>query len=233
MGRLRQTALRRSRAGVALPRPLYPSRRHLQSSFARLRRRHRHVPLEGLCSRKRTTHDDCFRRRVYSPVSDARAPEKLCPHPALWLHGQLPAFYIVPTLPTPVGNGADPSRPGTGFHNFGMVVPCLSDSTDPRRETDCSSNRLETHFEMLCRYVVGKTPNRIVDVPLHAVVDVCLHPSRPSRSRLAFHPQSLKTHDSPSWPRLRRRLWPTAESLSVPISTGISLLSPKEHKQPA
>src|SRR5215471_3680690 len=226
MGRLRQTALRWSRAGVALPRPLYPSRRHLQSSIARLRRRHRHVPLEGLCSRKHTTHDDCFHRRVYSPVLDACAPEKFCPHPALWLHGQLPTFDIVRTLPTAVGNGAEASRTGNGFHDFGMVVPCLSDSTDPRRETDCSSNRLETHIEMLCRYVVEKTPNRIVDVPLHADVDVCPHPSRPSPSRLAFHPQSIKTHDSPSSTRLRRRLPGTAAPLSVPTSTVISLLSP-------
>ena len=137
MGRLRQTALRRSRTGAALPRPLYPSRRHLQSSIARLRWRQRHVPLEGLCSRKRATNDDRFRRGVHSPVPAARAPEGLCPHPALRLHGQLPAIHVVRTLPPAAGNGAGLPSTRNRFDDFGLVVSYLSDAIDSRRETDC------------------------------------------------------------------------------------------------
>src|SRR5262245_10276626 len=179
MGRLRQTTIWRSRTGVALPRPLYSSRRHLQPSIGRIRWRQRHVPLEGLCSRKCATHDDRFRRGVYSPVPAARAPEELCSHPALRLHGQLPAFHFLRTLPPAVANGARPSFTPNGFGNFNAVVSYLSDALDCRREIDGCSDCLEIRFEMLCRYVVGKIPNRTDDVLLLADVDVCLHIAQP------------------------------------------------------
>src|SRR5262249_55621008 len=142
-GRLRQAAIWRSRTGAALSWPLYPSRRHLQPSLARLRWRQRHVPLEGLCARQRATHDDRFRTGVYSPLPAARAPEALCSHPALRLHGQLPARHFVRTLPPAVANGAGPSFTSNGFGNFGAVVSYLSDAIDCRREIDSSSDCLE------------------------------------------------------------------------------------------
>ena len=184
MGRLRQTAIRRSRTGAALSRPLYPSRRHLQSSIARLRRRQRHVPLEGLCSRKHAAHDDHHRRRVHPPVPAARAPEGLCPHPALRLHGQLPAIHIVRTLPPTPENGAGSSSTEIAFDNFGAVVSYLSGSIDCHRETDCSSDRLEIRLEMLFRYVVAKIPNRIVMTCCCTPAPTCVF-IRSSRSRSA------------------------------------------------
>src|SRR5262245_51753942 len=146
MGRLRQTAIWWSPTGAALPRPLYPSCRHLQPSIARIRWRQRHVPLEGLCSRQRATHDDHFRRGVYSPVLAARAPEALCPHPTLWLHGQLPAFHFVPALSSAVENGAGSSFTGNRSGNFGAVVSYLSGTLDCHREIDGNSDCLEIRF---------------------------------------------------------------------------------------
>src|SRR5262245_12301900 len=205
MGRLCQTAIWRSRTSAALPRPLYPSRRHLQPSIARIRWRQRHVPLEGLRSRKCATHDERSRRGVYSPVLAARAPEALCPHPTLRLHGQLPAFHFVPTLSSAVEHGARSSFTGNRFGNFGAVVSYLSDAIDARREINGRSDCLEIHFEMFCRYVIGQFQNRTNDVLLHAATDVCLHAAAPSRSRLNVQQPLSKTRDSSSSIRLRLR----------------------------
>jgi hypothetical protein len=226
MGRLRQTAIWRSRTGAALPRPLHPSRRHLQPSIARIRGRQRHVPLEGLRSRKCATHDDPFRTGVYSPVLAARAPEALCPHPTLRLHGQLPAFHFVPTLSSTVENGAGSSFTGNRSGNFGAGVSYLSDAIDCRREINGRSDCLEIRFEMLCRYVVGKIPNRTDDVLPHALGDVRLHAPGPSRSRLIDRQQLSKTHQWTPRIRLRRRRSALVTYLPVTTSTRIPVLSP-------
>src|SRR5205823_2938044 len=58
LDRLRQAALRRTRIRPALPGPLHPSCRHLQSSLGRLPKRPSHVPLERLCPREQEAEDD-------------------------------------------------------------------------------------------------------------------------------------------------------------------------------
>src|SRR5262249_59658115 len=59
MGGLHQEPLRRAQAGTALPIPLYPPRRHLQSSTGLHRRQPRRFPLEGLPHRRaRPVEDD-------------------------------------------------------------------------------------------------------------------------------------------------------------------------------
>src|SRR4029077_17749323 len=137
-------------------------------------------------------------------VPAARAPEGLCSHPTLRLHGQLPALHFVPTLPPDVANGARPSFTRNGFGNFGPVVSYLSDAIDCRREIDVSSDCLETRFQMLCRYFVGKIPKRTDDVLPHADPDVCLPVAGPSPSRLIDRQQLSKTHNCT--PRIRLRL---------------------------
>ncbi len=176
MGRLRQSALRRPPTSTALSRPLYPSRRHLQSSIDRIRRQQRHVPLEGLRSRKRATHHDHFGRGVHPPVPAARAPKGLCPYPALWLHGELSAFLFIRTLPPTAGNGATFSSFRSDFDQVGMAVSHLSSANDSRREIDRGPDCVEICFEMFFRYIVGETANpRTPGMPLHVGADVCPH----------------------------------------------------------
>jgi hypothetical protein len=62
------TPLRRTGACAALPGPLYPSRRHLQSPSHLRCRRQGHLPVEGLRSRRQATQDDGYRRRVPAPL---------------------------------------------------------------------------------------------------------------------------------------------------------------------
>ena len=125
-----------------------------------------------------------------------------------------------------VANGPGPSFTGNGFGNFGAVVSYLSDANDCRREIDGSSDCLEIRFEMLCRYVVGKIPNRTDDVLTHADGDVRLHAADPSRSRLNIRQQLSKTHEWTPRIRLRRCLSALVTVLPVTTSTRISLLSP-------
>src|SRR5262245_45282272 len=91
MGRLQQEPLRRARAGLALSIPLYPPRRHLQSSSGCDRRQRRRLPLEGLprraggassTRRTRTLEDnDPAPPRVYPAFPLPRAAQRLPPHP--------------------------------------------------------------------------------------------------------------------------------------------------------
>src|SRR5262245_50863138 len=83
MGRLQQEPLRRARAGLALSIPLYPPRRHLQSSSGCDRRQRRRLALEGLAHRRtRTLEDnDPAPPRVYPAFPLPRAAQRLPPHP--------------------------------------------------------------------------------------------------------------------------------------------------------
>src|SRR6266852_2975633 len=74
LGRLCQARLRRTHAGVALSRPLHPSRGHFQSSLVGLRPRTRHLSLEGLRPRRQAWHDDTCGHRVLTALLSARAP---------------------------------------------------------------------------------------------------------------------------------------------------------------
>src|SRR5215831_444147 len=226
MGGLRQAALRRSPTGFALPRPVYPSSRHLQSSIACIRRQPCHVPLERLSTRQRATHDDHFRRSIYPSFPDARAPEKICPNPPLRLYGQPSALDIIRSLSSTVGYGARRFI-GNGFNSFGAVMSDLPGSINCGRETHCGSDYVAICFEMLFRYLVGETPNRQrYDVSLHACVDVSVYLRRASLSRPHFHQPLSRPRNSYPRIRLRRPLFTLAALRPVKTSTRIPVLSP-------
>ena len=79
---------------------------------------------------------------------------------------------------------------------------------------------------MLCRYVVGKIPNRTDDVLPHAHADVRLHAPGPSPSPLIERLQLSETHKSMLRIRLRRPRSALITYLPVTTSTRIPLLSP-------
>ena len=99
----------------------------------------------------------------------------------------------------------------------------LSDAIDCRPEIDPSTDCLEIRFEMLCRYVLGKIPNRTDDVLLHANCDVRLHAAGPSRSRLIDWQRLSKTHEWTPRIRFRRRRPALVTYLPVTTSTRIPL----------
>jgi hypothetical protein len=133
-----------------------------------------------------------------------------------WLKRRMVAGHLSVTSTRTTGNG---------FGYF-AVVSDLSDAIDCRREIDLSPDCLEIRFEMLCRYVVGKIPDRTDDVLLHADGDMRLHGAGPSRSRLNIRQQLSKTHHRTSRIRLRRCLSALFTYLPVTSSNRIPLLSP-------
>src|SRR5207244_2495340 len=76
LGRLCQTRLRWSPAGVTLSRPLHPSRGDFQSSLVGLRPGARHLSLEGLCSRWQARQDDSSRHGVPASFLSARSSQR-------------------------------------------------------------------------------------------------------------------------------------------------------------
>src|ERR1017187_9680435 len=92
--------LRCTHAGVALSRPLHPSRGHLQSSLVELRPRARHFPLERLRPRWQARHDDTWRHRVLTTLLSARATERIRAHPSLRVPPQSLAHFPLGTIPT-------------------------------------------------------------------------------------------------------------------------------------
>ena len=83
LGRLRQAGLRWRVSRAAVPRALHPSRRDQQSPPARLRRRARHVSVEGLRPRRSAAHDDAIGDGVSAPLRPAHPAARLRPHPAV------------------------------------------------------------------------------------------------------------------------------------------------------
>src|SRR5258708_16934169 len=71
--------------GVALPRALYPSWRHLYPPPRLTRRQRRHLQVEGLPNRRppRIQGDATEYPRVHPPLPDARVAARLPPHPLL------------------------------------------------------------------------------------------------------------------------------------------------------
>ena len=189
MGCLRQSPLRRSRTRAPLSRPLHSPRSHLQSSIAPIRRRHRHLPLARLRPRKRATGDDPSRRGVHPPVPASRPAEGLCPHPALWLHGQLPAFGILRTFPPTAGNGAGPSLSRNPFDRDRTLVSRLSGAHDCHRQADPSPDRVEIPFDMFPGYVVAE-PKTIAHL-------TCLRTPMPTCARRRF----IVSNPNPGPPR--------------------------------
>ena len=74
--RLLEAALRRSRAGAALPRPLHPPRRDLQPAAGFLRRRPGRLPLAGFRPRQPAAADESLARRcLILPWHKVRRPQ--------------------------------------------------------------------------------------------------------------------------------------------------------------
>ena len=85
MGRLCQAPVRRATGRAGLSVALYPPRRHRQQPADRLRRRRRHLQMEGLSrrgSRAPQAHD-ARHRRVHPPLPHPRPAARLPPHPPL------------------------------------------------------------------------------------------------------------------------------------------------------
>ena len=120
VGGLRQAALRQSRPRAALPRALHPPRRHLQSPARRRHRRHRLVSVEGLSAREPDPHADPRRRRIPPPLSPARAPEALRPHPLFRLprpRAVAPASSLSVVRPSPSPRRRRTNRPSPHRHD--------------------------------------------------------------------------------------------------------------------
>ncbi len=73
MGRLCQTALRRTSTSAEIPGALYPPRRHLQPTSDFAGKRPRDLPLEELRSWQPARHHDPAGGRVHPPLSAARS----------------------------------------------------------------------------------------------------------------------------------------------------------------
>ena len=88
--RLRQAALRRTRSGARLSRPLHPSRRHLEQSPRCSRRARRDLPVQGLPPQRAgaVPHNDAQRRRVHQALLAPRSAEGVSSHPPLRAAGQ-------------------------------------------------------------------------------------------------------------------------------------------------
>src|SRR6516164_2068292 len=86
LGGLRQAAVRRAQAGVALSVTLHPPHRDLQSPAAVRRQARRHLQVQGLSDRggRPLQDDDAGDRRVHPALPDPRAAEGLPSHPTLW-----------------------------------------------------------------------------------------------------------------------------------------------------
>ena len=94
-----QAAVRRTRAGARLSRPLHPPRRHRQQPAGRACRRPGELHLEGLPARRQDQGDDAGGRRVYPPFPPAQLAGRLPPHPPHRLPGQLPSRRETRALP--------------------------------------------------------------------------------------------------------------------------------------
>src|ERR1700693_2778618 len=138
LGRLCQARLRRTHAGVALPRPLHPSRGHFQSSLVGLRPRTRHLSLEGLRPRRQAWQDDTCAHRVLTALFSARAPQGGRAYPLLWLPRQSLSCSPLGSIPTPaVEQLLHASRSWT-LQSFGGGFFCLALPT-LRRDHDRGS----------------------------------------------------------------------------------------------
>ena len=119
LGGLRQTPLRRSRAGARLPRALHPSDRHRQRAPPGLRERLSPLPLPGLCPWEQDQGDAPPGGGVHPSVSAPCAPQGLHADPALWPPRQSPSYRAPGRLPgrprcaTPRLPKQKPSRPSS------------------------------------------------------------------------------------------------------------------------
>src|SRR5271170_6423022 len=138
LGRLCQARLRRTHAGVALPRPLHPSRGHFQSSLVGLRPGARHLSLEGLRPRRQARQDDTCRHRVLAALLSARAPQRLRSHPPLRIPCQSLARLSLGPIPTTAVQQFLHAGRSWNLQSFGGEFFCLALPT-LRRDHDRGS----------------------------------------------------------------------------------------------
>src|SRR6266567_2201248 len=164
LGRLCQASLRWSPAGIALSRPLHPSRGHLQSSLVGLRAGACHLPLEGLRPRWQARQDDSCGHRVLTALLSARAPQRIRAHPSLRIPrqslsrfppGTIPTTAVQPSLiQSPLHTRRDWNLQRCGGEFFSLALPTL------RRDDDRGSEmyRCRIIHMLLLRFFVGRPP---------------------------------------------------------------------------
>src|SRR5580658_847979 len=119
LGGLRQAAFRRTAPGDRVPRPLHPSRSHLQPASGGAPRWPGFVPLERLSACGQTASDDGLRRGVHPPFPAACPAARLSAHPLLRLAGQLPPRAQAAALPASTsGTHCGPTSRAPGLPEF-------------------------------------------------------------------------------------------------------------------
>src|SRR3989449_182353 len=126
LGRLCQTRLRWSPAGVTLSRPLHPSRGDFQSSLVGLRPGARHLSLEGLCSRWQARQDDSCRHRVPASFLSARSSQRVRAHPSLRVPGESLSRFPPGTIPTTAVQQFLHAGRSWNLQSFGGEFFCLA-----------------------------------------------------------------------------------------------------------
>src|SRR5216683_1930728 len=150
LGRLRQAALRRTRACVALSRALHPSCRHLQPSPALGLRLRNHLPLEGLRAWQQAAHHDPLPGGVPAPLPPTCAAQRLPPHPLLRLAGQPLPWKSASALPLPAPPAAAGNRCTLLHAASHMAVPSLPGPHVSYRATYCRSDILRRNSTCRC-----------------------------------------------------------------------------------
>jgi hypothetical protein len=103
LGGLCQARVRRSHAGVAVPRSLYPSRGHFQSSIVGFRTRARDFPLEGVRPWRQARSDGAGRHQIPASLLSARATQRPRLHSSLRVSD--PSLSCYPPRPVPPAVG--------------------------------------------------------------------------------------------------------------------------------
>ena len=98
--RLMPNQLSAVRCRCCVPRPLHPSSGDFQSSLVGIRRRARHLPLEGLCAQWQVQADDAGGIRVLTALLLTCAAQGIRPHSSLRISRESvprPSHISVPT----------------------------------------------------------------------------------------------------------------------------------------
>ena len=135
--RLMPNQLSAVRCRCCVPRPLHPSSGDFQSSLVGIRRRARHLPLEGLCAQWQVQADDAGGIRVLTSLLSACTAQGLRPNSSLRFSSELlPCSPLVP-LPTTADLSLLHSRRprcASSFRSRCLALPALRRNDDRATE---------------------------------------------------------------------------------------------------
>src|SRR5262249_43237081 len=97
--------------GAPVPGSIHTSNRDLQPSTPCIRRRTRHLPMEGLRPWRQTAEDDIARNGVPAPVLPPYPTPRIRSDPPLRIPGQPLSHRPASPLPRVAGNAAETARP--------------------------------------------------------------------------------------------------------------------------